>query len=359
MVSYQSYSHHRNYGCRLREFVLSDFRAVSLENEKIRVTILIDKGTDIYEILYKPKDVDFLWKSYLGLRSMRNYQPMTPGTSGMFLDFYEGGWQELFPWGGHASEYRGVNTGLHGEVALSPWDYRVDVDNPEEVQISCSIRTRRVPFLLKKTFTLYRNRATLRINEVAQNESEESIHVVWGHHPAYGWPFLDDTCVIDMPPCRVRTAAYLDATSRLAENVEGSWPTFRLRSGGETDLSIISGPSSRSQDLAFLYGFQEGWYALRNRSQEVGIGLAWDPEVFPWVWLWQVFRGGPDYPFWGAEYVTAIEPTTSMATRFSDAISNGTAKLIPGFGNMQSEMWLWAFETDRPVTRVSEAGVNF
>lgn len=359
MVSYGSYSHHRNYGCRLREFILSDFRTVCLENEKIRVTILIDKGTDIYEFLYKPKDVDFLWKSYLGLRSMKNFQPMAPGTGGMFLDFYEGGWQELFPWGGHASGYRGVNTGLHGEVALAPWDYRVDVDNPEQVQITCSIRTRRAPFLLKKTFTLYRHRAALRISEVAENESEESIQIVWGHHPAYGWPFLDDTCVIDMPPCRVKTTACLDTTSRLAENVEESWPIFRLLSGGQTDLSKIPGPSVRSQDLAFLYGFQEGWYALRNRSQGVGVGLAWDVRVFPWIWLWQLCRGGPDYPFWGAEYVTAIEPVTSMATRFSDAISNGTAKVVSGLADIKSEMWLWAFETDRPVIRVSGEGVEF
>jgi hypothetical protein len=359
MTSYPSHAHHRNYGCRLREFVLNDFRAVCLENEKVRITILIDKGTDIYEFLYKPTDMDFLWKSYLGLRSMKNYQPMTPGAGGMFLDFYEGGWQELFPWGGHASKYRGVDTGLHGEVALSPWEYRVDVDTPEEIQITCSIRTRRAPFLLKKTFALYRHQAALRINEVALNESEEELHVVWGHHPAYGSPFLDDSCVIDLPPCQVRTTECLDPSSRLEENFSGTWPTVRMRSGGEADLSKIPGPESRSQDLAFLYGFREGWYALRNQSQKVGIGLAWDAKVFPWIWFWQLFRGGPDYPSWGAEYVAAIEPITSMGTRFSDAVTNGTAKLFSGGANVTSEMWVWAFEGDRPVTRVSERGVDF
>ncbi len=229
MANYPSHPHHRNYGCRLREFVLNDFRAISLENEKIRVTILIDKGTDIYEFLFKPKDVDFLWKSRLGLRSMKNYQPMTPGAGGMFLDFYEGGWQELFPWGGHASSYRGVETGLHGEVALEPWSYCVDVDTPEEVRITCSIRTRRAPFLLNKSFAIYGHQASLQINEVVLNESGEELPIVWGHHPAYGWPFLDDSCVIDLPSCKVKTAASLEAGSRLKENFDGSWPLIPLR----------------------------------------------------------------------------------------------------------------------------------
>jgi Domain of unknown function (DUF4432) len=359
MTSYPSHEHHRNYGCRLREFILNDFRAVCMENEKVRITILIDKGTDIYEFLYKPKDMDFLWKSRLGLKSMKNYQPMTPGTGGMFLDFYEGGWQEMFPWGGHTSKYRGVDTGLHGEVALSQWEYCVDVDTAEAIQITCSIRTRRAPFLLKKTFALYRHRAALRINEVAVNESGEELHIVWGHHPAYGWPFLDNSCVIDLPPCQVKTANRVDSTSRLEENLDGQWPMVRTRHGGDVDLSKIPGPESRSQDLAFLYGFREGWYALRNRSQGVGIGLAWDAKVFPWIWFWQLFRGGPDYPSWGAEYVAAIEPITSMGTHFSDSVANGTAKLFPGDANLKSEMWAWAFEGDCPVTHVSERGVDF
>jgi hypothetical protein len=359
MSIYPENRHHRNYGCRLRELVLNGYRALMLENEKIRVTILIDKGTDIYEFLYKPKDVDFLWKSRLGLREMRSYQPMRAGAGGMFLDFYEGGWQELFPWGGHASDYRGVNTGLHGEVALEPWQYRVDLDTPEEIQITCSIRTRRAPFLLTKSFALRRHQPALRLTESAVNESGQEQKIVWGHHPAFGWPFLDDSCVVDLPSCRVMTEGAADETSRLAEHTESAWPYFPRRGGGGTiDLSKIPGPVPRSQDLAFLHGFAEGWYALRSRAKAVGIGLAWDATLFPWLWYWQCFGGSPDYPFWGSEYIAALEPVTSRAARFADAIENGTARSVPGGGVLSSELCVWAFESDRPVTRISMQGVE-
>ena len=359
MISYPENIHHRNYGCRLREFILKDYRAVTLENELIKVTILIDKGTDIYEFVYKPMDLDFMWKSRVGLRSMKNYQPMRPGSGGMFLDFYEGGWQELFPWGGHASDYRGVNTGLHGEVSLEPWEYRVDLDTPEEIQITCSIRTRRAPFALTKSFRLRRNVPALLIKETAENESDSEMKAVWGHHPAYGWPFLDDSCVIDLPPCQVMTLGELDETSRLKENSSSPWPMVELRDGGSLNLAEIPHPSVGSHDLAYLHGFEEGWYALRNRTRKVGIALSWDARVFPWMWYWQLFRGGPDYPTWSSEYVAAIEPVTSLTPRFGDAIENGTAKVFPPRSQVHSKMWVWAFASGEPVKRVSGEGVEF
>ncbi len=358
MEAYQHHHHHRNYGCRLNEITLKGYRALMLESEKLRVTILVDKGTDIYEFLYKPKDVDFLWRSYTGLRSMENYQPMIAPADGMFGDFYEGGWQELFPWGGHSSVYRGVNTGLHGEVALTPWDYRVELDTPEEIRVACSIRTRRAPFLVEKSYTLYRHKPALHIRESVRNESGTDIQVIWGHHPAFGWPFLDSTCVLELPPCRVQTGDYLDSTSRLEQSQEAAWPKVKLRAGGEVDISRIAAPTAQSHDLAFLHGFQEGWYSIRSQSKGLGFGLSWDASVFPWLWFWQLYRGCPDYPFWGSEYVVAIEPVTSRALSFSDAIQNGTIRTIKAGETLHNELWAWAFEGYAPVRRVSSNGVE-
>jgi hypothetical protein len=284
---------------------------------------------------------------------------MSPVPVGDFLDYYEGGWQEMFPWGGHASTHRGVSTGLHGEVALAPWDYQIDADTPEEVAVTFSIRTRRAPFLLKKTLTIRRDQAALHIRETATNESGQEIEIVWGHHPAYGWPFLDETCVVDLPHCKMKIAAPLDSTSRLAPHQDAIWPKARLTKSGEVDLSQIPAPSSRSQDLAFLYGFNEGWYAVRNQSRQVGIGFAWDAKVFSWIWFWQLYGGGPDYPWWGREYVAALEPVTSMATKFSDAIENGTAFKFAGGTSLSTEISVWAFEAAGPVKRVTTSGVEF
>jgi hypothetical protein len=192
-----------------------------------------------------------------------------------------------------------------------------------------------------------------------RNESEQEQQIVWGHHPAFGWPFLDDSCVVDVPPCRIKVPSLIDDSSRLEAGQDAPWPLVKLRRGGQVDLSKISGPSSRSQDLAFLYGFTEGWYALRSQSKGLGIALAWDPRIFSWLWFWQLYRGGPGYPWWESEYVAAIEPVTSMAIRFSDAIANGTAFRLSGHATLQTELWVHAFEGTSAVTRVDGQGVKF
>ena len=84
-MSYQTYSHNRNYGCRISELVLEGHRCVALENEKLRVTIIADKGTDIYEFLYKPRDVDFMWRSWVGLRERSHFMPTSPRAAGARL----------------------------------------------------------------------------------------------------------------------------------------------------------------------------------------------------------------------------------------------------------------------------------
>jgi len=75
------YEHFRNYGCRLHmDYFYKNLRVAVLENEYLRVSVLIDKGTDIFEFLYKPKDMDFMWLSPWGINSPANlslqFQPV-------------------------------------------------------------------------------------------------------------------------------------------------------------------------------------------------------------------------------------------------------------------------------------------
>ncbi|NUP80976.1 MAG: DUF5107 domain-containing protein, partial [Nonomuraea sp.] len=61
----------RNWAARLRESAIDGLRAVTLENERLRVTVVPDKGGDVVEFLHKPTDTDFVWLSPQGLRDPR------------------------------------------------------------------------------------------------------------------------------------------------------------------------------------------------------------------------------------------------------------------------------------------------
>jgi hypothetical protein len=55
-------------------------RAVLIENDLLVATVLVDKGADIYQLIYKPKQTDVLWKSPWGLcRPGRSHRSRLPG----------------------------------------------------------------------------------------------------------------------------------------------------------------------------------------------------------------------------------------------------------------------------------------
>jgi hypothetical protein len=341
------YTHERNYGCRLTAAVYRGLRTLTLENELLRVTFLVDKGTDVIEFLHKPTDTDFMWRSPLGVRNPATYVPTVAREDGAFLDYYEGGWQECLPTGGNRVETAGTVFGLHGEASLMPWEYAVLQDEPGQVAVRFWVRTVRAPFLIEKTVTLARHSGVVDFQERLVNEGAEPFDVVWGQHPAFGAPFLDPSCVVDVPPCEVRTLE-LEESSRCRAGHSFAWPRVPSRRGGEiVDLSRIPGPETRSHDLAFLTGMKEGWYALTNTDRQVGFGMVWPLEVYPTVWFWQVYCGAQGSPWYGRTYNVAIEPWSAPYSTVDEArIHDAHRPMAPG------EVWTVGFKA------VAYSGVN-
>jgi hypothetical protein len=55
--------------CQISEAtLLPGVRAVVIENDLLAATLLLDQGADIYALVYKPRNMDVLWKSVGGLK---------------------------------------------------------------------------------------------------------------------------------------------------------------------------------------------------------------------------------------------------------------------------------------------------
>jgi len=337
--------------------VLRGHRCVVLENEKLRVTIIADKGADIYEFLYKPRDVDFMWRTWVGLRERSHFVPSTARDAGAHMDYYEGGWQELFPNCGNVSLHQGAEVGQHGEVLLLPWRYVITKDEPDEIGVRFEVRTVRTPFHLVKTLSLRRGEAVLRIHERVTNESGQGVNFAWGHHPALGEPFIDESCRIHLPSCRIRTLAeFTPATSRLAPDQLTDWPIASGSDGGQVDLSLIPGGDVAASDMVFLEGITDGWYAVTNTSVGVGFALRYPADTFKQLWYWQVYRGGRDYPWWSATYNIALEPCATLPV-LSHAAARGEALTLGAGESRELDLLAVAFEGDGRVRGVSAEGV--
>jgi hypothetical protein len=348
------YTHERNFGCRVTEFSYKGLRSLSLENELLRVSILADKGSDIYEFNFKPLDVDFMWRSPWGVRNPAHYVATTHTAVSSFLDFYEGGWQDCFPTGGNPAEYRGFTFGAHGETPTLPWDYRIEDDSPERISVRFSVRTVRTPFYIEKLVSLERGKPVLVIEEKITNEGRMRMELMWGQHPALGPPFIDDTCVIDLPSGRVH-ATELAPNTRFRDGVH-SWPIVPGKYDESIDLRHVASAEADTSDTLRLDALPEGWYAITNTSRQVGFGMCWPLEVFPVLWFWQVYGGAYGPPWYGRNYNIALEPFSCVELTLPDAIQAGTAHLLEPGESLQARFLAVAYTGKAGITRVTPEG---
>ena len=353
------YQSERTYGCRVSDaWTYRGLKTAVLENEKLRIVVLIDKGADIYQFVHKPTDVDFLWRSPAGVRDPSKFLPTTGSPAQVWIDVYEGGWQTVLPGGGFPSEYGGTELGLHAEVNTMPWDCSVVEDSPEKVSIRCWVRTYRTPFFFEKTLTLTAGSSVLAIDEALVNEAEEPVHCVWGEHIALGGPFLSEDCVIDLPGGRlINHPVDYHPNNRLKPGFEGPWPWSETKDGGRVDLSKITPPSMRVNDMSYIADMPDGWYAITNRRMGLGFGVVYPKEVFRYLWYWQSLGGASGYPFYGRAYNVGLEPFTSYTNEgLASAVENGTALLVEPGQRVEASLKAVAFTDAQGVERIDPDG---
>ncbi|MGH2353821.1 MAG: DUF4432 family protein, partial [Chloroflexota bacterium] len=172
----------------------------------------------------------------------------------------------------------------------------------------------------------------VRLEETLVNEGEEPVPYVWGHHPAFGPPFLAEDCLLDFPAAPVTVSAGLPR-ARYAAGRYDAWPALRTPDGAGVDASRLPGKAARTMDTLYLdlTGRERGYAALRNPALGLGVALEWDAGVFPYVWSWQVFGGASGYPFYGRAHLVAIEPFTAPIGSLDDALRDGHAQTLgPG-----------------------------
>ena len=348
------YTYGRKTGCRISlDYTYKGMRIAYLENELLRVGVLLDKGADIFEFTYKPRDLDFLWQSPIPMR--KPFVATSALPEGAFHDYFYGGWQEVLPSAGWASEpYLGTYQGLHGEVSLLPFEAQIIEDTPEQVVLRTGVRLYRSPLALERVMSLRRGVGALFITERLINEAPLEFAVMWGHHPAFGEPFLDESCVVHAPAQKVEVLDF-HPNGLWERGVEFKFPMVKNRRTGDLqNITRVLPKATGSVDVVFFKELAEGWYGLTNQKLGVGIGMAWDSKLFKYLWMWQVYGGHTDYPWYGRTYNCALEPFTSYPPAgIKNAIENGTALMLSPSATVETELVAVAYEGEgvRRITR--------
>ncbi|MBA3822526.1 MAG: aldose 1-epimerase [Ktedonobacterales bacterium] len=298
-----------------------------LANACMRARLLLDKGGDLYELIYQPRGIDVLWKTPWGLR------PPLKGPSGAadsqtaWLEQYGGGWQVLMPNGGDAGAGAGTPYPFHGEAAVRPWT----LEGIEVTADGVTVRLRFDGFIsptrVTRTLHLPTEGCSLRITETVANLSPDPVALMWVQHPGFGSPFVDGATRIDTGANRFVADDRLDGAGVvLAPGSAGTWPVVPDRAGQPFDLRRAPGPDEPRAMLGYLHGFGEtGWFALTSLTHGFGVGVTWPTDIFPTAWWWQEAHATPTFPWFRRAYVVAVEPATS-------APNHGLARLVADGG---------------------------
>jgi hypothetical protein len=341
--------------CTISQGELNGWKTLTLENDLLRVTILPEKGSDILEFIYKPLQLDYLWKRPTGLPQKPNADRLPHD---QFMDWYEGGWQEIFPSGGEASSHAGVDYGLHGESWSLPWEVKVENAGPDEVSVLLTTRLTILPLSAQKRLTLRQGESILHIEETITNESDEAVDFMWGHHPALGGAFMNGDCVLDVPASELECGSIPgDPAARLERDTWHKWPIAKDKNGNDVDMRLILPETAEKSDEFWLVGLKEGWLAVTDTKKKVGFGLVWNLEVFRSLWIWQEFRGAKEAPWNGEAYVMGIEPWSSYALLgLGKAVERNTHLTMPPRGKLDTWMKAIAYEGLERVQGITPHG---
>jgi len=323
-----------------------------LRNEHIEVTLLPEKGSDIYRLLDRRTGIDVLFKTPWGLRPAPR-AGTAPESAIQWLEAYPGGWQLILPNAGLPSVEHGVEWGFHGEACLLVWD--VVAAGPQEAEMEATLF--RSPLTVRRRFLL--DGPTLRVEEAVTNTSPETIEIMWGHHPAFGAPFLE-------AGCRMTTGAQTVVAdpdqpgSMLAPGSRHEWPHVTCIDGSVLDLSRLPGPEDEPRThLAYLEDFEAPFFSIVNPRLDLGVGMCWDQSTFDRAWFWQEVHCSSGFPFYKRGYVTAVEPhSTTPGQGGIGAARELGAPLVSLRGGATRSTWIEAmlFQSRTPVASIQSGG---
>jgi hypothetical protein len=323
---------------------------ITLDSGVLQVEVLPGKGCDIHALRDVQTGVDVLAKTRLGLGDL---QPggYAASSAEAWLSQYLGGWQIVLPNGGPPALVDGAEWGFHGEANQLSWT----VEAVSADTLDASVRLLRAPLRVQRHLRVAGS--TMTIRDTVTNESSRDVDVMWAHHPAFGSPFLDEGCIVSTG-AKVVTADDEAPGTVLAAGSVHSWPGAVTASGEDASLSSVPAPGSGVAHLAYLSDFGEGFFAITNPRQRLGVAVRWPLEVFPCAWYWVEAGASSGFPWYGDHYTLAVEPATSAPAQGLHNLraKGGTPLTLAGGQELRTELEATLFHDDRAVSGVAPGG---
>jgi hypothetical protein len=306
------------------------FRAVVLENRRLRAVVLPELGAKVWSLVDKAADREALWHN-------PRLPPRPVQYGAAYDDWFCGGWDELFP-NDAPSSVAGDAYPDHGELWSMPFDWEL---SREGDAVTLTMRRSGVVTntRVEKRITLRADEPLLRFGHRISNGGPAPLDYLWKLHPALN---VTPASRIDLPAGRV----LVEEGFRERLGVEA----FRWPQAGTVDVRQVPPPEAAACDFYYAVELGAGWCALTDTAARAGFGLVFDPNVFRSVWVFGAYGG------WRGLYTAILEPCTGYPYRLDDAIAQGTAsRLAPG-ETLETEVTAVLYRGVEAVAAISGEG---
>lgn len=318
-------------------------RAVRVEDDHLRVTILVEGG-HVAEILHKATGVNPLWTppwpsiepSAYDRERNREYgadseSRLLAGIMGhnLALDIF----------GPPSTEEHAAGLTVHGEASVVSWSFEADEGGLRaraQLPLSMLDVERRIRLA---------GGGVLRIQETVTNLTAMDRPIAWTEHVTLGPPFVEHGRTRLRLPCR-RAAVYphdLGPAQVLEPGTQFVWPHGPTRSGGTVDLGVYPESSPTAAVTAQLVDEERttAFFLAWHPGTRLLFGYSWPRADFPWIALWQENRSRRQPPWngetvtWGIEFGASpwAEPRRARVDRAS-LFNTPVQRWLPAFGRV-------------------------
>jgi hypothetical protein len=330
-------------------------RAERIENEHIRVTVLVEGG-HIAEVLHKKSGINPLWTP--------PWPSIEPSTYDRSADTVYGGAVDgsllcgimghnlcLDIFGGPSAEEEAAGVPVHGEASIASYDVH---SRDSELTMAADLPLARLR--VERRISLAGD--AIRIQEHVENPGGTDRAVGWTEHVTLGPPFLQKG-VTEFRASGTRSKVYeqtFGAADYLEAGAEFDWPRAPRIGGGTVDLRTFT-------DLPVSGGFtthlmdprrRDAFFVAYAPAERLLFGYVWRQADFPWMGIWEENLSRSQPPWNGQTITRGMEFGVSpFPESRREMIERGrmfgrpTFRWIPAASHANVEYWIVARTADR------------
>ena len=337
----------------MTELIYRGRRAVSIENDRLRITVLLEGG-HIAEIFDKRSGINPLWTPPWPSIEPSAYDPEKHheygrGTDAKLLAGIMGHNVCLDLFGGPSEEEASAGMTAHGEGPVVP--YRVS-GTDREFTLSADLPLARVAF--ERSIALHGS--AVRIREIVKNLSDFDRPIAWTQHVTLGPPFLE-TGVTQFRASARRSKVFevqFGSADYLETGAEFDWPMAPRLSGGRADLQEFNGAPISSAFTTHLMDPQKehAWFRAFSPSYQLAIAYIWRRADFRWMGIWEENHSRSHSPWNGQTLARGMEFGVSpIPESRAQMVARGRLFHTPTYGwllaqgRLETEYWAIAQST--------------